>query len=202
MAAGLPEDAQRARPGRAQPGAQDLSGPPAPDPLPWRATRVTLRRLRPDDLAEFQAYRGDPEVGRYQGWEPMTDADARAFIAEMAAAPCPTLGGWVQIAIAEAESDALLGDIGLYVSASGEGAELGITLARAAQGRGLAEEAARALIAGLRSDTAVHRLIGITDVRNAPSARLLERLGMTLEAEEDAMFRGEPCREWRYGLAL
>ncbi len=132
----------------------------------------------------------------------MTDDEARAIIAEMAAAPCPTLGGWVQIAIAEAESDALLGDIGLYVSASGEGAELGITLARAAQGRGLAEEAARALIAGLRSDTAVHRLIGITDVRNAPSARLLERLGMTLEAEEDAMFRGEPCREWRYGLAL
>ena len=163
---------------------------------------MTLRRLRGDDLEAFQAYRNDAEVGRYQGWEPMTDAGAATMIAEMAAAPCPTPGDWLQIAIADAATDALLGDIGLHVSESGEEAELGITLARSAQGRGLATDAARAVIAGLRADTAVRRLIGITDVRNTASARLLERLGMTLEAEEETVFRGEPCREWRYGLAL
>jgi aminoglycoside 6'-N-acetyltransferase len=132
----------------------------------------------------------------------MSDADADAMIAEMATAPLPTLGDWVQIAIADAETDALIGDIGLHVSESGEEAELGITLARDAQGRGLAEEAARALIAGLASATAVRRLVGITDARNAPSARLLERLGMTFEAEEETIFRGEPCRERRYALVL
>jgi aminoglycoside 6'-N-acetyltransferase len=163
---------------------------------------VTLRRLRADDLVPLQAYRSDPEVGRYQGWEPMTHAEAGAMIAEMAAAPCPTPGDWVQIAIADTETDALLGDIGLHVSESGEEAELGITLAPEAQGRGLAEEAARALIAGLAADTAVRRLVGITDARNTPSARLLERLGMTFEAEEETVFRGEPCRERRYALAL
>ncbi len=163
---------------------------------------MTLRRLRLDDLEAFQAYRADPEVGRYQGWEPATAAEAAAFIAEMAAAPCPTLGDWVQIAIADAQTDALIGDIGLHVSESGEEAELGITLARAAQGRGLAVDASRALIAGLQQDTAVRRLVGITDVRNTPSARLLERLGMALEGEQETMFRGELCREWRYGLAL
>jgi aminoglycoside 6'-N-acetyltransferase len=179
-----------------------MNGRPASDPLPWRAKRVTLRRLRPADLARLQAYRRDHEVARYQGWEPMTDAEARAMIAEMAAAPCPTLGGWVQIAIADAETDALLGDIGLHVSESGEEAELGITLAPEAQGRGLAEEAARALIAGLESHAAVRRLVGITDARNVRSARLLERLGMTFEAEEETTFRGEPCRERRYALVL
>ncbi len=163
---------------------------------------MTLRRLRPDDLARFQAYRGDPEVGRYQSWEPMTDAEVRAMIAEMAVAPCPTLGDWVQIAVADSETDALLGDIGLHVSESGEEAELGITLAPEAQGRGLAAEATRALIAALESDTSVRRVVGITDVRNAPSARLLERLGMTLEAEVEATLRGEPCREWRYALRV
>lgn len=163
---------------------------------------MTLRRLRPGDLARFQAYRGDPEVGRYQGWEPMTDADARTMIAEMAAAPVPTPGDWVQIAIADAATDALIGDIGLHVSESGQEAELGITLAPGAQGRGLAEEAARALIRGLQADTAVRRLVGITDARNTPSARLLERLGMTFEAEEETIFRGEPCLERRYALAL
>jgi aminoglycoside 6'-N-acetyltransferase len=179
-----------------------VSAPRPAGPLPWRAARVTLRRLRPDDLARFQAYRGDPEVGRYQGWEPMTDADAAAMIAGMATAPVPTPGDWVQIAIADAATDALIGDIGLHVSQSGEEAELGITLAREAQGRGLAEEAARALIAGLASDTAVRRVVGITDARNAPSARLLERLGMRFEAEEETIFRGEPCVERRYALAL
>ncbi len=179
-----------------------MSAPPAGDPLPWRAARVTLRRLRADDLARFQAYRGDPDVGRYQGWEPTTDADAGAMIAGMATAPLPTLGDWVQIAIADAETDALIGDIGLHVSASGEEAEVGITLAPHAQGRGLAEEAARALIAGLRSATAVRRLVGITDARNAASVRLLERLGMAFEAEEETMFRGQPCLERRYALAL
>jgi RimJ/RimL family protein N-acetyltransferase len=163
---------------------------------------VTLRRLRADDLARLQAYRSDPEVGRYQGWEPTTDAEARAMIAEMAAAPCPTLGGWVQIAIADARTDALLGDIGLHVSESGEEAALGITLAPDVQGRGLAEEAARTLIAGLESHTAVRRLVGITDARNLPSARLLERLGMAFEAEEETIFRGESCRERRYALVL
>jgi aminoglycoside 6'-N-acetyltransferase len=174
----------------------------ASDPLPWRAGRVTLRRLRPDDLARFQAYRGDPEVGRYQGWEPTSDDDARAMIAGMATAPCPAPGDWVQIAIADAATDELIGDIGLHVSESGEEAELGITLAPDAQGRGLAEEAARALIAGLQADTSVRRLVGITDARKAPTARLLERLGMTFEAEQETTFRGEPCLEWRYALSL
>jgi RimJ/RimL family protein N-acetyltransferase len=179
-----------------------VSPPPASDRLPWRAGRVTLRRLRPDDVARFQAYRGDPDVGRYQGWEPMSDDDARGMIAGMAAAPCPTPGDWVQIAIADAATDTLIGDIGLRVSESGEEAELGITLAPDAQGRGLAEEAVRALIAGLRADTGVRRLVGITDARNAPSARLLERIGMSFEAEEETTFRGEACVERRYALTL
>ena len=167
-----------------------------------RAERVTLRRLHSGDLAALQAYRNDPEVGRYQGWEPMSDAAAAAMIAEMAAAPCPTPGDWMQIAIADAASDALIGDIGLHVSAAGEEAELGITLAPDAQGRGLAAEAAVALIGMLREHSDVRRLVGITDVRNAASARLLERLGMTFEAEEETIFRGEPCREARYALVL
>ena len=171
------------------------------DPLPWCSARVRLRRFRGDDLERFQAYRHDPEVGRYQGWEPTPDERARTYLAEMATVPFGRPGEWIQIAIADAD-DALIGDIGLDVMAGGRDAEFGITLARPAQGQGLAEEAARALIAGLREHTAVHRLIAIADTRNAPSVRLLRRLGMTLEAEEEGELRGESCREWLFGLAL
>ena len=93
-------------------------------------------------------------------------------------------------------------DLGLFTAASGSEAERGITLAREAQGKGLAEEAARALIDGLRAHTAVRRLVGITDTRNLPSARLLRRLGMELDAETEAEFQGEPYREWHFSLRL
>jgi aminoglycoside 6'-N-acetyltransferase len=173
-----------------------------PDPLPSSSDRLRLRRLRPDDLRAFQAYRGDPDVGRYQGWEPTPDDQARAFLAEMAVAPFGRPGEWIQIAIADAGTDGLLGDIGLFVMGGGVEAEFGITLAPAAQGRGLAEEAARTLVDALRAHTGVHRLVAITDTRNVASARLLRRLGMTLDAETSTEFRGEPCREWHFTLDL
>ncbi len=172
------------------------------DPLPWNGTRVALRRLAPADLARFQAYRHDVEVARYQGWRPQSDAEARAFIAEMSQAEFGLPGEWLQIAIADIAADGLQGDIGIFVMRSGREAEFGITLARDAQGRGLAEEAARTMAAGLRAHTGVRRLIGITDTRNTASARLLERLGMTLEAEVAADFRGEPCHERHYAMGL
>jgi RimJ/RimL family protein N-acetyltransferase len=172
------------------------------DPLPWHSARLTLRRLRADDLPRFQAYRHDAEVGRYQGWNPASDDEARAFLVEMAEAPFGRLGEWLQIAIADGAGDLLLGDLGVFVAASGDEAEFGITLARGAQGKGLAVEAARTLIDGLRAHTAIRRLVAITDTRNAPSARLLRRLGMELEAETEAEFNGEPCREWHFALAL
>jgi RimJ/RimL family protein N-acetyltransferase len=172
------------------------------DPLPWHSARLTLRRLRADDLPRFQAYRHDAEVGRYQGWNPASDDEARAFLVEMAEAPFGRLGEWLQIAIADGAGDLLLGDLGVFVAASGDEAEFGITLARGAQGKGLAVEAARTLIDGLRAHTAIRRLVAITDTRNAPSARLLRRLGMELEAETEAEFNGEPCREWHFALQL
>jgi RimJ/RimL family protein N-acetyltransferase len=49
--------------------------------------------------------------------------------------------------------------------------------------------------------TAVQRVIAITDARNAPSIRLLERLGMTLMQSRAAVFRGEACIEHHYGMA-
>ena len=173
-----------------------------PDPLPWSSARLTLRRLRAEDLPRFQAYRHDAEVGRYQGWRPVSDEEARRFLVEMSEAPFGRLGEWLQIAVADVADDSLLGDLGLFLAASGTEAEFGITLARTAQGRGLAEEAARTLIDGVRAHTAVRRLVAITDTRNAPSARLLRRLGMELEAEMPAEFRGQPCREWHFSLGL
>ena len=170
------------------------------EPLPLTGDRVALRRLAPDDLAAFQAYRCDPELARYQGWSAQSDADARAFIHEMAAAPLFARGEWLQLAIAERAGDVLVGDIGLHVAADGGEAEIGFTLSRPAQGRGLATEAVALALQLLWQRTAVARVLGITDVRNLGSLRLLERLGFGLQARRDAVFKGEACVEAVYRL--
>ena len=171
---------------------------PGPDPLPRAGARIVLRRLRRDDLAAFQAYRRDPEVGRWQGWSPQADADARAFIDEMGAAPLFPRGDWVQLAIADRATDRLAGDLGAFVCADGTSAELGFTLSPGFQRRGLATEALHEAIALVFAQTAVQRVVCITDARNAASIRVLERAGLRRVATADAVFRGAPCVEHTY----
>ena len=162
---------------------------------------MTLRRFSADDLAAFQAYRHDPEVGRWQGWTPMPDDTALAFLQEMATVALFQPGQWTQLAIADDDTGALLGDVGIHISADGREAELGFTLARAAQGRGLATAAVRAAIALVFAQTQVQCIHAQTDARNAACLRLLQRLGAPRVATLAAEFRGEPCTEHRHELA-
>ena len=168
-----------------------------PCPLPG----ARLRRLRAEDLAAFQAYRAIPELGRYQGWTPQSDADAATFLANMAQAPLFTPGEWVQLGIADASSDRLLGDVGLFLAADGRSGEVGFTLEPAAQGRGLATAAVAAALELFFQRTQAQSMLAITDTRNGPSLRLLRRLGFQEVETRTAIFRGERCDETVLRLA-
>jgi RimJ/RimL family protein N-acetyltransferase len=171
--------------------------PPAPPhPVPGHKTaRLHLRALHEGDLADFQAYRHDPEVGRWQGWLPTDDDTARAFLREMAALPfCPP-GLWCQLAIAASADDRLLGDIGLHLAADGGHAEIGYSLARGAQGQGLAQEAVAAAVALVFAHTPAQAVHAVSDSRNTASLRLLQRLGFRAAGGWPAVFRGQPCTE-------
>lgn len=173
---------------------------PRHDLLPVDAGLATLRRFEPADLAAFQAYRGDPEVGRYQGWSPMSEAVAAAFIAEMRDCELFRAGAWSQVAIATRDGSELIGDIGLHLSADRSEVEIGFTLAPAAQRRGIATAAVRAAIDLAFRATPARRVVGITDERNLPSIRLLERAGMRLVGKAATVFRDEPCIEATYAI--
>ncbi|MEO8753468.1 MAG: GNAT family N-acetyltransferase [Casimicrobiaceae bacterium] len=168
------------------------------EPFPHAAQGVVLRRLEPGDLAAFQAYRHDPEVGRYQGWTPVPDAEAATFLDEMQRARCFVPGAWFQVGIADIEAAALVGDIGLWVSVAGDTGEIGISLARCVQRSGIATRAMREAIGLLFAHTSIERVRAVTDARNAASIRLLERVGMRRVESRDAEFRGERCREHVY----
>lgn len=68
--------------------------------------------------------------------------------------------------------------------------ELGYTFARAAWGRGLATEAARAVVERFFATTNEARLHGFTDAENLGSRRVLENVGMVFQGEEDLGFGG------------
>lgn len=168
--------------------------------LPREFPGGRLRRLHPGDLDAFQAYRALPEVGRYQGWSPMPDAQALAFLREMHEFPLFANGQWLQLGIAEPDSDGLVGDIGLYLSEDGTDGEIGFTLQPSSQGRGIAGRAVREALQLFFAATRATRILGITDERNRPSINLLERAGFALVEIRQVEFRGEPCTERVYAL--
>ena len=157
--------------------------------------RVVLRRLALTDLRRFQAYRHDPSVGRYQGWEPQPDHEATRFIEEMSQVDLFPRGVWFQLGIAIGSTNELVGDVGVCVAADAQRAEVGFTIAREAQGGGLGTEAVRGLIEFIFEQTDVKEVVAVTDQRNIPAGRLLERVGMRNMETLHTIFRGEPCVE-------
>jgi GNAT superfamily N-acetyltransferase len=115
---------------------------------------------------------------------------------DVATSPFCTPGHWFQLAIAARDSDQLIGDIGVQLhGGAGLLAEIGFTLAPAAQGRGLATEAVGAMVQMAAAHTPVQRIVAVADTRNAASLRLLQRLGLRPFATLPAVFRGQPCLE-------
>ena len=169
-------------------------------PLPATGERIRLRTLRAADLTTFHGYRSDHDVSRYQGWLPMSEADAAEFIRSMENVAGPVGGGWIQLGIALRGSDLLVGDVGLFVSEARDWAEIGISFAREHQGSGLASEALEALIALVFAHTPCQSIRGVADARNLASRRLVERLGFAAASEVETVFRGESCVEITYVL--
>ena len=170
--------------------------------LPIECKRLRLRRFTPLDLDPFVAYRRDEEVQRYQGWpRPYTAELGRALIEQMQHGPLLHPGAWAQIAIAERETDTLIGDIGTYRSADTPGEyTLGFTIAPAQQRRGLASEALRAWLRALQEQGEATRVLAISDARNLASQRLLARLGFVFDHAEPAEYFGESCVDRHYVL--
>ena len=156
--------------------------------------RLSLRRFRAGDADSFAAYRADPEVARYQGWESCTRSEAVAFIdAQLACAPFEP-GRWTQIAVELSGEGTHIGDCALRMeSPVSRQAEMGFTFARGYQGRGFATEAVSHLLTYAFARLGLHRVFAVADARNLRAIALVERVGMRREGEfRDAeWFKGE-----------
>ena len=166
--------------------------------------RLKLRPFQMSDLDPFVAYRSDPEVARYQGWDaPYPVEKAAAFIEEMAQATPATNGHWYQFAVELKQNGGMIGDCAFHtLPEDNRQAEIGFSFARSYQGFGYATEAVKRLLDYLFADLGLHRVQAICDVENTASARLLERVGMRREAHfvDNTWFKGAWGSEYLYAL--
>ena len=175
-------------------------------PLCLETPRLILRTFEERDAAPLAAYRSDPEVARYQGWEaPFSPGKSRAVCLRNGARAVPGAPGeWYQLAIELKSGGAMIGDFAFKVSRwDSHQAEIGYTLAGAYQGRGYASEALSRLLDYLFTDFNLHRVHANIDPENIPSARLCERAGMRHEGRfvQSLWFKGRWASEDWYAIA-
>lgn len=87
-------------------------------------------------------------------------------------------GPWI---ITDRQNGEILGRVGMWDSAGGPGVELGWMLRREAWGNGYATEAARAALDWGWAHTRYDYVISEIHLTNAPSIRIAEKLGGTLD---------------------
>ena len=154
--------------------------------LQLETPRLILRAWRDEDRAPFAAMNADPEVMRYFE-APLSSAESDAAINRYNAQLARD--GFTMFAAEDRETHTLAGILGMQTmrievpNLPQPAVEIGWRLARAAQGRGLATEGARAVVHHTFHTLGLRELVAIAAPANTASRRVMEKLGMTHRPE-------------------
>ncbi|MEU0572463.1 GNAT family protein [Nonomuraea sp. NPDC005983] len=141
---------------------------------------VRLRQLQPTDVEAVHSWASLPEVCRYQAWGPNSLTQTREFVAQAVAA-------WheepqTRFAYAALHDDEVIGmgEFRIRSLQHAQGEVQYITHPRL-WGRGLGTAIGRQLLRIGFHQLRMHRIYATCDPRNAASAAILKKLGMTHE---------------------
>jgi ribosomal-protein-alanine N-acetyltransferase len=169
-----------------------------------RTERLLLREISEErDWPAVLAYHRDPRYARFYDQPHETEDDVRRFLHRITRWHGPEHRGFYNLAVTLPETGKMIGIAGLRQRDPEQPrGDLGYEIAPPHWGRGYATEAARALLAFGFRDLGLHRIFARCLAENAASARVLERLGMRLEARhrEHEWVRGRPRDELTYGI--
>ena len=171
-----------------------------------RTDRLLLRHWDESDVEAFFDVYSREEVARWLGAHPRrpvaTIAEAQQRLGrwrEHEYGLSPPLGLWAIVPYAAGAPGQPVGTLLLLPLSDDDGptglVEVGWHLHPEFQGRGLATEAARAVLA-LAGDAGMDEVLALTDLDNVPSQRVAERLGMADEGVTERWF-GETMRQYR-----
>jgi ribosomal-protein-alanine N-acetyltransferase len=153
---------------------------------------LVLDPLSRDDFPWLFALYADPAVMRYIGSGPRSEETAQANLESLLLqGERLAFGYWV---LRDRATSERLGGAALMVRREGTPVELGFLLARKAWGRGLATEAARALIAHALGDLEVPLVQAFMDVNNAASGSVLRKAGLRDEGLSPGPYGGTDRR--------
>ena len=173
-------------------------------PFLLETERLWIRQFRDEDIEAFIAYRNDPDVARWQGWDvPYPREKAVEFIEEMKNKNPEEAGSWLQTAIIVKEGGEFIGDAAFFIKKDdNRQAYIGCTIAQKYWRKGYGVEATRRLLEYLFETRGIHRVIAETDVENIASYSTLERLGFRREAHlvENIWFKGNWASEYHYAM--
>lgn len=183
---------------------EDVSDPTSSAGATFLETpRLLLRRWRSDDLDALAAVNAQPEVMRYIHDGHTLD---RAATAKRLANYQRHWDehGFGLYAVEIKETGEVAGFTGLavptFLPEIMPAVEIGWRLGRAYWGRGLATEAAQAVVAHTRAELDLRRLVSIHVVGNESSARVMVKLGMSLERETVQPDTGRQVRVYAMDL--
>jgi RimJ/RimL family protein N-acetyltransferase len=148
--------------------------------------RVRLQPITPPLARAILAGRPDPQLSWEEGF-PMSPI---LGIARVIAAASASLGPFLAYAVVRRSDELAIGDAGFHgpPNATGE-VEIGYALVPAARGAGFAQEAMQLLIAWAWGQPGVALVTARVDPGNAPSVRLLRRLGFVFDRNAKSMHR-------------
>ena len=155
------------------------------DETTLRTERLLLRPWRPEDRARFAALNADPRVMEWFP-APMTSAESDASADRIEKQLRDT--GWGLWAVEIPGAAPFIGFVGLSPSESTLGfpsVEIGWRLAAEHWGKGYAPEAAVASLRFGFEDLFLDEIVSFTSVGNAKSRRVMTKIGMTHNPEDD-----------------
>jgi RimJ/RimL family protein N-acetyltransferase len=149
--------------------------------------RLLLREFMPDDAEDFFRMVSDPDVTRYTGDGAKTLEEARKGLEERIFHDYRKYG-YGRWAVVFKPAGQVIGFAGLKYLDDVSEVDLGYRFFKEYWGRGLATEASRALLAYGFDVLRLERVVGIVDVENKASIRVLEKVGFKFE--KFTTFRG------------
>jgi RimJ/RimL family protein N-acetyltransferase len=169
--------------------------------LPISTPRLRLRAHTPSDLDDLLQFHSDPEVVRYLPW-PVRSVDETRFalLAKVPQARVDSEGQWLVLAIELASTGQVIGEVVLKCVSETEG-EVGFALHAGFHRAGYGFEAAHGMLSLAFGEFELHRVTATLDARNAGSAALLLKLGMTPgPVVPDRPFKGERVDEMHFAI--
>lgn len=172
--------------------------------LPITTDRLVLRRFQREDVALVSRYHLLPAVQRYLFRPTRYPEDVAAAVEIMRGqVGLQRPGDTLTLAMQRRGDKALLGHVALHWSdaTAGQG-ELLFAIDPAYAGSGFLTEALTAMLNLAFDHFNIHRIFVRCDGRNHHSAKLMQKLGMRLEAHyrEHALFQGEWDEELHFAI--